>query len=166
MFRLSSEFALSNWLVGSASRPARYIFALHFSLSCLPPSPQPPADIWLKFMPISFALSLQQLPHSNRCCAVDFLKHFSHLPLCSCALPLSLPLPWLSRFSTTAPFSPPCCPDATGCRLPIASSQVAQSPVATRQFCPLPALTNFEFDFIVMISIVPVPVLEIQEISQ
>lgn len=33
MFRLSSEFALSNWLVGSASRPARYIFALHFSLS-------------------------------------------------------------------------------------------------------------------------------------
>lgn len=34
MFRLSSEFALSNWLVGSASRPARYIFALHFSLSC------------------------------------------------------------------------------------------------------------------------------------
>lgn len=51
MFRLSSEFALSNWLVGSASRPARYIFALHFSLSCLPPSPQPPQTFGLSLWP-------------------------------------------------------------------------------------------------------------------
>lgn len=69
MFRLSSEFALPNWLVESSAPP--YLTSLRFD------SLGGGEAFWLKFMAISLvALSLCLC----FCFWLDFLEHFTHLP--------------------------------------------------------------------------------------
>jgi len=128
MFRLSSEFALPNWLVRSPFRPLTPFWE---------PFPSEGA-FWLKFMAISF-VSLSLL-FGAAPCWLHFLEHFTHLPFTFAYLGLCWKFSHIAALTQLVADWP----------APLHSPSFRPTP-----YQPIhPPLANFEFDFIVMISIV------------